>query len=64
MNYYYILPSFFVGSGSYTVTAIVVAGLIGYAYVRWKVNSHSFILGDPRLHNTEAVILVAGHSAF
>ncbi|KAM3405838.1 hypothetical protein ACQJBY_000079 [Aegilops geniculata] len=24
------------GSGSYTITAIVVAGLIGYAYVRWK----------------------------
>ncbi|XBJ06600.1 hypothetical protein VPH35_012238 [Triticum aestivum] len=24
------------GSGSYTMSAIVVAGLIGYAYVRWK----------------------------
>ncbi|KAF6981683.1 hypothetical protein CFC21_000146 [Triticum aestivum] len=24
------------GSGSYTITAIVVAGLIGYTYIRWK----------------------------
>ncbi|KAI5021340.1 hypothetical protein ZWY2020_055185 [Hordeum vulgare] len=24
------------GSGSYTVIAIVVAGLLGYAYIRWK----------------------------
>jgi hypothetical protein len=40
------LPSFFFpGSGAYTITAVVVAGLVGYAYIRWKVNSGSFFLG-------------------
>ncbi|KAM0893770.1 hypothetical protein ACQ4PT_024887 [Festuca glaucescens] len=24
------------GSGAYTITAVVVAGLVGYAYIRWK----------------------------
>ncbi|KAM0907766.1 hypothetical protein ACQ4PT_015904 [Festuca glaucescens] len=31
-----ILPSCFVGAGAYTVTAVIVAGIVGYAYIRWK----------------------------
>jgi hypothetical protein len=42
-----ILPSCFVGAGAYTVTAVVVAGLVGYAYIRWKVNFGSSAVLDP-----------------
>ena len=37
-----ILPSS-VGPGACTLTAIVVAGVIGYAYIKWKVRFDSFI---------------------
>ena len=35
-----IAPSYlllFVGAVAYTLTAVVVVGLAGYAYIRWKV---------------------------
>lgn len=33
-----------VGPGAYTITAVVVAGAIGYAYIKWKVRFCPFSL--------------------
>jgi hypothetical protein len=32
-----------VGSGPYAITAVVVAGAIGYAYIKWKVRFDALI---------------------
>lgn len=34
-----------VGPGVYTITAVVVAGAIGYAYIKWKVSLILLVYG-------------------
>ena len=44
LNIIVIISPSSVGPGACTLTAIVVAGVIGYAYIKWKVRFDSFIL--------------------
>lgn len=41
LNDIHVNPSS-VGPGTFTITAVVVAGAVGYAYIKWKVMFDSF----------------------